>query len=150
MTSRLKVAQIPEGTCECGCGQIPPPATRTMKDRGWVKGKPVRFVPGHSPSHQKRRVGPLQPATNGPKLTKKSLDEALIPENNCQVARFRTTLDSESLKVFDEALDYDKQLLPAPRLFQWLLDMGYDQNSIPDTHHIVAHRNKKRPCRCRS
>lgn len=34
-------------TCECGCGQTPPTATRTNKAKGHVKGEPVRFVRGH-------------------------------------------------------------------------------------------------------
>lgn len=33
--------------CECGCGQPTPLATRSRTDRGWVKGEPMRFAPGH-------------------------------------------------------------------------------------------------------
>lgn len=33
--------------CECGCGEPTPPARRTRAERGWVKGQPTRFVPGH-------------------------------------------------------------------------------------------------------
>jgi len=33
--------------CECGCGAQTPPAKRTNKSAGHVKGKPIRFVPGH-------------------------------------------------------------------------------------------------------
>src|SRR5215216_474383 len=32
---------------ECGCGEPAPISTRTTKRRGWVKGEPKRFIPGH-------------------------------------------------------------------------------------------------------
>lgn len=35
-------------TCECGCGQAPPLATKTRQHLGTVKGEPIRFVPGHA------------------------------------------------------------------------------------------------------
>lgn len=34
-------------SCACGCGEIPPLATRTRPYLGLVKGEPVRYVPGH-------------------------------------------------------------------------------------------------------
>ena len=37
----------PENTCECGCGQPTPIATRTRPDRLLVAGQPTRFMPGH-------------------------------------------------------------------------------------------------------
>jgi|SRR4029077_16163270 hypothetical protein len=33
--------------CECGCGEAAPVAPRTNRSKGWVKGKPLRFVRGH-------------------------------------------------------------------------------------------------------
>lgn len=36
------------GLCECGCGQPTRLARQTNRDRGWVKGQPIRFVKGHS------------------------------------------------------------------------------------------------------
>lgn len=33
--------------CECGCGLPTPIATRTQKDRGHVKGQPIRFIRFH-------------------------------------------------------------------------------------------------------
>lgn len=37
----------PSGLCMCGCGQPTRPAVITRKDRGEVKGQPVRYVFGH-------------------------------------------------------------------------------------------------------
>lgn len=37
----------PSGLCQCGCGQPAPLAPQTSSTRGWVKGKPVRYLPGH-------------------------------------------------------------------------------------------------------
>ena len=34
--------------CECGCGKPAPIATATSKAKGHVKGKPLRFINGHS------------------------------------------------------------------------------------------------------
>jgi hypothetical protein len=36
------------GLCECGCGQLAPIAKQSEKRRGYVKGKPMRFICGHS------------------------------------------------------------------------------------------------------
>lgn len=33
--------------CGCGCGEQPPIATHTRASRGFKKGEPQRFVPGH-------------------------------------------------------------------------------------------------------
>lgn len=33
--------------CECGCGNDTPLAKINRKERGWVKGEPMRFYPGH-------------------------------------------------------------------------------------------------------
>ncbi len=35
------------GVCECGCGQRTGLARETNRAKGWVKGKPLRFVLGH-------------------------------------------------------------------------------------------------------
>lgn len=34
--------------CECGCGLPAPIATRTRRERGQVRGQPVRFIRGHT------------------------------------------------------------------------------------------------------
>src|SRR3954466_3322641 len=34
--------------CECGCGQKTPLARQSDTNRGWVRGKPIRFVNGHN------------------------------------------------------------------------------------------------------
>jgi hypothetical protein len=33
--------------CKCGCGQPTPIAKRNDKKKGWIKGKPVRFIHNH-------------------------------------------------------------------------------------------------------
>jgi len=35
-------------TCECGCGQPVPLASKTLTARGWKKGEPIRFISGHN------------------------------------------------------------------------------------------------------
>lgn len=39
---------IPYGYCHCGCGQKTNVATKDSKINGYVKGKPMRFLRGHS------------------------------------------------------------------------------------------------------
>ncbi len=34
--------------CECGCGEATRLAPKTMRSRGWIKGMPIRFRPGHN------------------------------------------------------------------------------------------------------
>lgn len=38
---------IPEGLCQCGCGQPAPIAKGTSRRDGHVKGQPMRFIHGH-------------------------------------------------------------------------------------------------------
>lgn len=37
------------GLCGCGCGGSAPIAKRTVRDRGWIKGQPVKFIRHHAP-----------------------------------------------------------------------------------------------------
>lgn len=46
--------------CECGCGQVPPIATRTRNDRGYRAGERLRFSHGHGG----RRPADQLPACN--------------------------------------------------------------------------------------
>jgi hypothetical protein len=39
-----------EGRCECGCGQKTKVAPYSWAKRGWIKGKPLRFINGHNAS----------------------------------------------------------------------------------------------------
>jgi hypothetical protein len=36
-----------EGLCECGCGQATPLCKYTQRKRGYIKGRPLRFIRGH-------------------------------------------------------------------------------------------------------
>jgi Autographiviridae endonuclease VII len=40
-------SSVPEGYCRCGCGQKTRPAARDYPQKGWVKGKPLFYLPGH-------------------------------------------------------------------------------------------------------
>jgi hypothetical protein len=37
-----------EGLCGCGCGRLAPIAKKTIRRLGYVKGKPMRYLRGHS------------------------------------------------------------------------------------------------------
>lgn len=41
-------SNIPYGYCQCGCGQLAPIAKQHFKQRGWIKGQPIRFIAGHN------------------------------------------------------------------------------------------------------
>lgn len=41
-------------TCECGCGEMAPVASKTNRSLGHVKGEPMRFVVGHNARLQQR------------------------------------------------------------------------------------------------
>lgn len=43
----LRPGPNPLGLCECGCGELAPIASKTRNHLGHIKGKPVRFIPGH-------------------------------------------------------------------------------------------------------
>lgn len=43
----------PSGLCMCGCEALTPLARQNETRRGWVKGKPLRFLPGHGQSKRK-------------------------------------------------------------------------------------------------
>lgn len=38
---------LQKGCCHCGCGEKTRLAPRTQKDRGWVKGEPIKYIKGH-------------------------------------------------------------------------------------------------------
>lgn len=38
----------PTGLCQCGCGAKTPLARQGELERGYVRGMPVRFIPGHA------------------------------------------------------------------------------------------------------
>lgn len=42
------MAVIPTGYCECGCGEKTRVPRWGSKEKGWVKGVPLRFVNGHN------------------------------------------------------------------------------------------------------
>lgn len=37
----------PSGLCQCGCGERTRLARITSREKGWIKGEPIRFVWGH-------------------------------------------------------------------------------------------------------
>jgi len=39
---------VTEQLCECGCGRPAPIAKMTRKERGQVRGEPIRFISGHN------------------------------------------------------------------------------------------------------
>lgn len=42
------MSTIPEGFCQCGCGEKTPVAAMTRKKLGHVKGQPIKFISGHN------------------------------------------------------------------------------------------------------
>lgn len=36
------------GRCGCGCGQETPISDRTVRAKGYIKGEPHKFIPGHN------------------------------------------------------------------------------------------------------
>lgn len=50
---------IPQGFCQCGCGQKTAISSKTRSKQGCVKGQPVRYIQGHtSPRYDPLRVNP--------------------------------------------------------------------------------------------
>ncbi len=46
-TPPTKTPEIPEGFCQCGCGQRTPIAWRNRAERCWIKGQPLRWGARH-------------------------------------------------------------------------------------------------------
>lgn len=40
-----------DGFCQCGCGGLAPIARQNHTKKNWVKGQPLRFLPGHNLRH---------------------------------------------------------------------------------------------------
>jgi hypothetical protein len=47
---------VPIGYCQCGCGRRTNLAPRTRRDRGWVKGQPMRWIRGHGTRKRVRYI----------------------------------------------------------------------------------------------
>ena len=45
----MKLSEAPAGLCLCGCGQKTNLAPHNNAAKGWVKGRPLRYVRGHQP-----------------------------------------------------------------------------------------------------
>lgn len=43
----MGTANISYGYCHCGCGQRTNLTPHTDKNKGWVKGEPLRFIHNH-------------------------------------------------------------------------------------------------------
>jgi hypothetical protein len=44
----IKIRDVPEGECGCGCGGRTSICSRSDSRYGWIKGKPRRFLIGHN------------------------------------------------------------------------------------------------------
>lgn len=42
------MSKIPEGFCQCGCGEKVPKALYNRAEKGWIKGQYLRFKHGHN------------------------------------------------------------------------------------------------------
>lgn len=42
------MSSIPEGYCQCGCGEKTRIPGNNDRSKGWIKGKPLRFITGHN------------------------------------------------------------------------------------------------------
>lgn len=42
------------GLCECGCGQRTNLAPHNAPSKGWVKGRPLRYIDGHRTQQESR------------------------------------------------------------------------------------------------
>ena len=49
--------EIRRGICACGCGQPTEISTRNRRDRGVIKGEPLRYVAGHNAKPSERFCG---------------------------------------------------------------------------------------------
>lgn len=50
---------VERGTCHCGCGAKTRISPNTNRERGWVKGQPVRYIRGHAPRGVDHRLSEL-------------------------------------------------------------------------------------------
>jgi len=44
---RIAMSEIPKGLCQCGCGGETKLARQSDKNKGWIKGQPLKFIAGH-------------------------------------------------------------------------------------------------------
>jgi hypothetical protein len=52
----MNASDIPDGLCQCGCGQPTKIATLTRLDKGRIKGQPLRYLQGHIGGINAQRV----------------------------------------------------------------------------------------------
>jgi hypothetical protein len=62
--------------CECGCGETAPVAQRNRRDRGWVKGEPIRFISGHH--LYEKRFGPETTQWKGDEVSYNALHQWVL------------------------------------------------------------------------
>lgn len=103
---------------------------------------------------RKHGLTQAKPRTAIPHVTKDMLDEALLPPNNCQVARLldaiRDANQPDTLATVETMLALPARELPADQFRKTLEAWGFPADLIPDKNHVATHRTSSTPCRCAS
>lgn len=72
---QLTLDSVMPGYCHCGCGQKTPIAMRNRKDKGWIKGEPLKYVNGHNSKYRHAPEVPFGSKWCGRCRKIKSIDE---------------------------------------------------------------------------
>jgi hypothetical protein len=81
-----------DGLCECGCGRQTRVANKTVREKGWVKGQPLRYIKGHNHQpHSEESKRKMSRARMGvglgrtlPESTRRKMGEARKDAKNSQ------------------------------------------------------------------
>jgi hypothetical protein len=70
-----------DGFCKCGCGGLAPISSCTILKKGYVKGKPRKYIRGHNPSTPPILKGEKNPRWNGRRTKKTGYPAFYCPEH---------------------------------------------------------------------
>jgi hypothetical protein len=127
----------PSGLCVCGCGQRTELADQTRAARGWIKGKPKRYVAGH---HLRGRPAWSKGKKTGLTPWNKWTDvEEPNPSGLCQCGcGQRTALAPQSSKLRGWVADKPVRFIPGHQAFgrsAW--NKGLTRETTPSLVHAA-------------